>query len=216
MSFDRPDLSPAHTQAARSRTAGLWTAEPFDTADPADVCNPNHYEGKTDSWVEQVLRADFARYHQLRDAADRSNSPAEIQALTTRAAAIETPGLDRANSWTRTWEHAVEVRTDWIDAPDTMSHRLGALEEERIRGWHTLTDLELRTLYQLRELTGNGIWDQTQSPTESDRPVDAQAAQIIEAALVPELRATSHLHIVATDPSEGADAERFLEEGPGR
>lgn len=217
MGAHRPDLPSGHARAVRSRTRGLWPAEPFDAADTSDVCHPDHYLATAGSWVEQVLRADFARYHQLAAAAARADSPAEIDALTTRTAAIEGPWLEREGSWARAWQHAVAAREDWIRAPEAMSGRLGALEEERSRGWLTVTDLELRTLHQLRELTTTDSRDPDHSPSEPADPIDRDGAQIITAALGPELLPRHAADTAASDTFDSSvGSEQALDDGPGR
>ncbi|WP_109524870.1 MULTISPECIES: hypothetical protein [Nocardia] len=197
-------------------TVGLWTAEPFDPADPTDAGSPNYYVGKAVWWAEQVMRADFARADQLIQATVRAGSDAEIDSLSDRAERIAARWRDRDDGLGRAWNHAIDAREDWRRAPAVMHRLLESLEADIVDPDRApVLGIELRNLLHTRELAGHGIWLPRETGFET-RSTPGAAASIIEAALPTGAVARSDLTYPPTDRGiPGAD-EHAPDEGAGR
>lgn len=143
-----------------------WTTEPRDAGAARDYTNPYYYFDKAAYWREQVMRAELAGVYEMRQAAQRADTDAEIDRLLGRAAELSAQWRGRDDALGRAWIFAQDAIADWTRSPDTMRRLLDDVEfHAGVSGGTGLAQIDVRSLYQARELTGNGTWVTVSAPS---------------------------------------------------
>ncbi|TLG01723.1 hypothetical protein FEK35_23790 [Nocardia cyriacigeorgica] len=125
-------------------------------AGASDETDPFYYANTGVSWDEQLLRADFARAHQLREAAYRADNDQMTVMLADAGRLAE---RWRTRDLAAVWEGLENAVLGWRHAPATMARLLNNLEHDAQHGRDSaLPEAEVRSLYQAGELTGHRTW----------------------------------------------------------
>ncbi|WP_433206650.1 hypothetical protein ACQP1G_20450 [Nocardia sp. CA-107356] len=102
----------------------------------------------------------------MRQGAQHADTDAEIDRLLGRAAEISTQWRGRDDALCRAWIFAEGAIADWTRSPDTMRRLLDDVEfNAGVSGGTGLAQIDVRSLYQARELTGNGTWVTVSAPS---------------------------------------------------
>ncbi|MGW0046989.1 hypothetical protein OG935_05550 [Nocardia cyriacigeorgica] len=127
-------------------------------AGASDATDPFYYANTGASWDEQLLRADFARAHQLRGAAYRADND-QMMVMLADAGRLAERWRTRDDDLAAVWEGLENAVLGWRHAPATMARLLNNLEHDAQRGRESaLPEPEVRSLYQAGELTGHRTW----------------------------------------------------------
>ncbi|MBF6320391.1 hypothetical protein IU453_26935 [Nocardia cyriacigeorgica] len=120
--------------------------------------DPFYYANTGASWGEQLLRADFARAHQLREAAYRADND-QMTVMLADAGRLAERWRTRDDDLAAVWEGLHDAVLGWRHAPATMARLLNNLEEDLQHGRESvLPESEIRSVYQAGELTGHRTW----------------------------------------------------------
>jgi|GEM_PF-4692873 len=149
----------------RVATAAPRSAE-FGGQDPASI---DYYAGKAASWAERIMRADFARAHQLRETIPFTATDRDAARLLDRAEQIAGSWRTQNTTLGRAFVEMEYLIPEWQDVPDLMNQLLTQFEPATGHEI-VLPPTDMNNWRQVRELTGNGAWD--------SRP-DAAAATVI-------------------------------------
>jgi hypothetical protein len=158
---------------------------------PGSPTDPDYYRDAA-SPREAKLRADFARFHYLREIAPYGETPTEIADLTSRADALDT-------QWRRSgpieqrqlWSQLDAATAVWRARPETTRAEYFRLAQAKAAGDLPVDDMVWRTLSQAAVITGRiepGITGSVQDGARSrpqDRALGAQAdpANLLDRAL---------------------------------
>ncbi|WP_280503273.1 hypothetical protein, partial [Nocardia farcinica] len=144
---------------------------PSRTGTPTD---PGYYHD-ADSPREAKLRADFARYHYLREIAPYGETPTQIAELTARAAALSTRwGRSGPMEQRSLWSQLDAATAVWQTHPETARAHYFQLSHAKAAGDLPVDDQTWRTLSQAAIITGRiepGITGSDQDGARS-RPQD--------------------------------------------
>lgn len=97
-------------------------------ADPRDPASPAHYAGQATSWIEQVMRADFARVQQLRAEMGNARTDAEILTLAEQVEEINVGWAERSDDFGREWSHLHALAEAYDRDPDGLDNVIDQIE----------------------------------------------------------------------------------------
>ncbi|WP_280202528.1 hypothetical protein [Nocardia cyriacigeorgica] len=127
-------------------------------AGASDETDPFYYANTGAAWDEQLLRADFARAHRVREAAYRADDD-QMTLMLADAEQLAERWRSRDDDLAAVWEGLDDAVLGWRHAPATMARLLNTLEHDAQYGRaSTLPETEVRNLYQAGELTGHRTW----------------------------------------------------------
>ncbi|MEU8901759.1 hypothetical protein AB0C65_38255 [Nocardia sp. NPDC048505] len=156
---------------------------PPRSSDPSDPTNPLHYP-QCATWTEQVMRADFARIHEIRE---ELASPTPF--TNTDAA------RDQANEIAARWEaRADEIGDQWTvlnslagwyaESPESLDDAAASVKQARVDNLASVSAPYVRSLDQVRELLtdpgpNSRAWEERAATLSGSRayPVSAQGAR---------------------------------------
>ncbi|MGW0052618.1 hypothetical protein [Nocardia nova] len=124
--------------------------------EPLGFTNPDYYRDAA-SHTERQLRADFARYYQLREIAP-SAATAEARAeFNARADELAIRwARHESELWRGTWAGLQRVVAGWRTQPEIARRNYDQIARARATGEVTIDDDIWRTLQQARLITGHG------------------------------------------------------------
>ncbi|MGW4247179.1 hypothetical protein [Nocardia sp. NPDC004722] len=141
-----------------------------------DPTQPDYYTDRAPA-EEHQLRADFARYYQLKPQFDVDPAQWDHQ-LYSEARALETRWIDGDDLTSAyQWRYLTINVRNWEDSPEVFS---AYLDSDLTDDGSVLTVDEIRSQLQVRELTGNGAWQ----PDPGSVPAAGKAGQWIAFAAV--------------------------------
>ncbi|MGY1943963.1 hypothetical protein [Nocardia asiatica] len=147
---------------------------------PGSPTDPGYYHDTADE-REAQLRADFARYHYLREIAPYGETPDQIAELTAQAQMLSKRWTDPGDAEARgLWTQLDASTAAWQARPETTRAAYDRLAQAHATGDQLVDDLTWRTLRQTAILTGRiepGITGSVQDSARS-RPQDQ--AKVIE------------------------------------
>ncbi|VFA96270.1 hypothetical protein [Nocardia cyriacigeorgica] len=127
-------------------------------AGASDSTDPFYFANTGACWDEQLLRADFARAHRVREAAYRADND-EMAVMLADADRLADRWRSRDDDLAAVWEGLDDAVLGWRHAPATMARLLNNLEHDARHGHESLLpEAEIRNLYQAGELTGHRTW----------------------------------------------------------
>ncbi|MRH92942.1 hypothetical protein GFY24_36930 [Nocardia sp. SYP-A9097] len=140
-----------------------WVGEPIGYA------NPDYYLDAA-TGTEKQLRADFAKYYQLREIAPFGLTPADTAELNTHVNDLAARwGRHESPQWRRTWQTLQSAVMGWEARPDLARRNFDQLDRARAAGDLTIDDDLWRSLQQARAITGHGPGTTDGSGQNSDR-----------------------------------------------
>ncbi len=158
---------------------------------PGSPTDPDYYRDAA-SPREAKLRADFTRYHYLREIAPYGETPAEIADLTSQAEALDSQWRGSGPPEQRQlWSQLDAATAVWRARPETTRAQYFRLAQAKAAGDLPVDDLVWRTLSQAAVITGRiepGITGSVQDGARS-RPQDralgvhADPANLLDRAL---------------------------------
>lgn len=151
---------------------------------PADPANPNYYAGTASTWAEQVMRADFARVHQLGQERGRTITDTEYQQVTEQMLDISEPWIDRDDVFGREWRDMRALSLGDYYSPLEFEAAVERLEQARPE---TLGENAMftRSVEQVGELNGLARRYLSVDASHTPQPV---ASSAFAAARTAELR----------------------------
>ncbi|MEU6585901.1 hypothetical protein [Nocardia sp. NPDC046763] len=124
--------------------------------EPVGYANPAYYSDSADH-SERLLRADFAKYYQLREIAPFGDTPADTAEMTQRADELAMRwGHHQSAEHRRMWETLQAAVMGWEVRPDLARRNFDQLARARHAGDLTVDDTLWRSLQQARAITGHG------------------------------------------------------------
>lgn len=137
--------------------------------EPLGFTNPDYYRDAA-SHTERQLRADFARYYQLREIAP-SAATAEARAeFNSRADELAIRWAHHESEhWRGTWAGLQRVVAGWRTQPEIARRNYDQIARARATGEVTIDDDIWRTLQQARLITGHGTGAITGSNQDAAR-----------------------------------------------
>ncbi|MFE2999732.1 hypothetical protein ACFXG4_32625 [Nocardia sp. NPDC059246] len=124
--------------------------------EPVGYANPAYYSDSADH-SERQLRADFAKYYQLREIAPFGDTPADTAEMTQRADELAMRwGHHQSADHRRMWETLQAAVMGWEVRPDLARRNFDQLARARSAGDLTVDDTLWRSLQQARAITGHG------------------------------------------------------------
>ncbi|MCX4099099.1 hypothetical protein [Nocardia sp. alder85J] len=117
--------------------------------DPADPASPAHYPDAA-TLAEQLMRADFARMHQLRAAAPHAETLEAAEQLLDQAAEIRRAWLLTDGQPFSDFQYLIDAVAAWTRNPAAMRRHLTADNDPAI-----LLPIHRRSHHQAAELTGH-------------------------------------------------------------
>ena len=137
--------------------------------EPLGFTNPDYYRDAT-SHTERQLRADFARYYQLREIAP-SAATAEARAeFNSRADELAIRwARHESEHWRGTWAGLQRVVAGWRTQPEIARRNYDQIARARATGEVAIDDDIWRTLQQARLITGHGTGTITGSTQDAAR-----------------------------------------------
>ncbi|MCU1644025.1 MAG: hypothetical protein JWN03_4300 [Nocardia sp.] len=127
-----------------------WIAEPIGYA------NPDYYRDAANS-TERQLRADFAKYYQLREIAPFGLTAADTAELNAHADTLAARwGRHESPHFRRTWESLQSAVMGWEARPDLARRNFDQLARARSAGELAIDEDLWRSLQQARAITGHG------------------------------------------------------------
>ncbi|WP_063065728.1 hypothetical protein [Nocardia violaceofusca] len=137
--------------------------------EPLGFTNPEYYRDAA-SQSERQLRADFARYYQLREIAP-SAATAEARAeFNSRADELAIRwARHESEHWRGTWAGLQRVVAGWRTQPEISRRNYDQIARARATGDVTIDDDIWRTLQQARLITGHGTGTITGSTQDAAR-----------------------------------------------
>uniref|UniRef100_UPI003F496B6D hypothetical protein n=1 Tax=Nocardia sp. CA-095871 TaxID=3239971 RepID=UPI003F496B6D len=133
-------------------------------ADDLDDPFINQYAAKvTDPWAapqEVLMRADFARAEELRNAAWQADTEEERYLGFNKVCEIEASWSGREDDLGEAWWYLNDAHHDWLCEPDFMREFHDQIRRDQAAGVYALSDVQWRSQKQAREMTGNGSWEQ--------------------------------------------------------
>ncbi|WP_280500261.1 hypothetical protein [Nocardia farcinica] len=146
------------------------------SADDLDDRYIARYATRVPNSAEVLMRADFDRARDLRDAALRSADAERMRELMGQAEAIVHRWADRDDDLGEaTWEHLTQTCVDWIREPKQMRESYERLRMAQYVGTSPLTPIEWRNVEHARELTGHGRWTTELVRESADRDMPGEA-----------------------------------------
>lgn len=137
--------------------------------EPLGFTNPDYYHDAA-SHTERQLRADFARYYQLREIAP---SAATAEARTEFNARADELAIrwarHESEHWRGTWAGLQRVVAGWRTQPEIARRNYDQIARARATGELTIDDDIWRTLQQARLITGHGTATITGSNQDAAR-----------------------------------------------
>ncbi|WP_036508256.1 hypothetical protein [Nocardia aobensis] len=137
--------------------------------EPLGFTDPDYYRDAT-SQTERQLRADFARYYQLREIAPSAIS-AEVRAeFNARADELAIRwARHESEHWRGTWAGLQRVVAGWRTQPEIARRNFDQIARARAAGEVAIDDDIWRTLQQARLITGHGTATITGSDQDASR-----------------------------------------------
>ncbi|MBF6272947.1 MULTISPECIES: hypothetical protein [Nocardia] len=137
--------------------------------EPLGFTNPDYYRDAA-SHTERQLRADFARYYQLREIAP-SAATAEARAeFNSRADELAIRwARHESEHWRGTWAGLQRVVAGWRTQPEIARRNYDHIARARATGEVAIDDDIWRTLQQARLITGHGTGTITGSNQDAAR-----------------------------------------------
>lgn len=137
--------------------------------EPLGFTNPDYYRDAA-SHTERQLRADFARYYQLREIAP-SAATAEARAeFNSRADELAIRwARHESEHWRGTWAGLQRVVAGWRTQPEIARRNYDQIARARATGEVAIDDDIWRTLQQARLITGHGTGTVTGSGQDAAR-----------------------------------------------
>ncbi|MFE3228592.1 hypothetical protein [Nocardia sp. NPDC059228] len=125
-------------------------------AEPVGYANPAYYSDSADR-IERQLRADFAKYYQLREIAPFGDTPDDTADMTQQADDLATRwGRHESPQRRRMWETLQAAVMGWEVRPDLARRNFDQLARARQAGDLDVDDTLWRSLQQARAITGHG------------------------------------------------------------
>lgn len=138
-------------------------------ADPIGYANPDYYLDAADR-LEQELRADFAKYYQLREIAPFGLTPADTAEMNAHADSLaERWGAHESPQCRSTWESLQAAVLGWQVRPELARRTFDQLARARDTGELGVDESQWRTLQQARAVTGHGLGTATDASSTVDR-----------------------------------------------
>lgn len=123
------------------------------------------YADKVNDPGEVLVRADFARMHELETRTDYGQmSEQELDQLLDRTSEISRRWQSRDDHTGDTWRYLEDAVADWRRAPDTMRRFHEQIQIDRASGFEAISPDQWRSQLQARELTGHGTWEHEPIP----------------------------------------------------
>ncbi|PXX52270.1 hypothetical protein DFR70_1332 [Nocardia tenerifensis] len=134
------------------------------------------YATKVPDEREVLMRADFARMHDVLANMDKLEVGDEFDRLVGQADEIDLRWLDADTADERAaWAYLSDAHDDWKSAPATMARFHDQIGHDRAGGWDPLTPMEWRSQLQARELTGHGAWTAERDTGQVRAPLPGHA-----------------------------------------
>ncbi|MFE3757926.1 hypothetical protein ACFXO9_26765 [Nocardia tengchongensis] len=125
-------------------------------AESAGYTSPAYYLDSADH-NERQLRADFAKYYQLREIAPFGLTPADTAEMNHHADDLATRwGYHESPHWRQMWKALQGAVISWEARPDLARRNFDQLDQARRTGDFAVDDDLWRTLQQARAITGHG------------------------------------------------------------
>ncbi|PPI93943.1 hypothetical protein [Nocardia nova] len=124
--------------------------------EPLGFTNPDYYRDAA-SQTERQLRADFARYYQLREIAPSAMSAEARAEFNARADEVAIRwARHESEHWRGTWAGLQRVVAGWRTQPEIARRNFDQIARARASGEVAIDDDIWRTLQQARLITGHG------------------------------------------------------------
>ncbi|WP_063011890.1 hypothetical protein [Nocardia nova] len=124
--------------------------------EPLGFTNPDYYRDAA-SQTERQLRADFARYYQLREIAPSAISAEARAEFNARADEVAIRwARHESEHWRGTWAGLQRVVAGWRTQPEIARRNFDQIARARASGEVAIDDDIWRTLQQARLITGHG------------------------------------------------------------
>ncbi|WP_327114181.1 hypothetical protein OHB12_33725 [Nocardia sp. NBC_01730] len=115
----------------------------------------NRYVGRVEDPNEMLMRADFDRLLDLREAAGQADTDEKAHGLSDEAHQVFRKWAHRGDDYGQAWNYLFDAKRAWSRSPETMHQFMNQVAVDRAG----LTPMQERSLLHVRELTGNGEWN---------------------------------------------------------
>jgi hypothetical protein len=137
--------------------------------EPLGFTNPDYYRDAA-SHTERQLRADFARYYQLREIAPSAATADARAEFNSRADELAIRwARHESEHWRGTWAGLQRVVVGWRTQPEIARRNFDQIARARATGEVAIDDDIWRTLQQARLITGHGTGTITGSNQDAAR-----------------------------------------------
>ncbi|MFC9898532.1 hypothetical protein ACFVMC_32980 [Nocardia sp. NPDC127579] len=162
-----------------SRFDGTTTVPPR-SSDPADPTNPNHYP-HCSTWAEQVMRADFARIHLIREEMANPGPGTDLRTQRVQAGEIRARWETRDDEIGEQWITLNSLAGWYAESPESLDEATAMVKRARVDNLAGVSAPYVRSLDQVRELLSNPgphstAWEQQAATMSGSVPYPVSTA----------------------------------------